>query len=263
LRKNRHDKKVTFQKGFTLIESVIAMGIIGIVMFGGIYEIRKANQIEDIYREAMALDSIESFLMDVLSARDGIVTSARRSGRTRLYRCLSRASSPCRSGRGEKVSFFPTAKGPPVTGGKIYYSKDGRPCGKPGCGPYRVSTTIVPYCARGYASCAYPAQVQVRFEIRRGGKAIRSGRIERVRSPLDVKDLSAACPNEFVLRGIGMNGEPLCINSKKVKYVDADGAPKTSVVVKSKDCRSLGGGDEYFVSQIDKSGDLVCTKKFW
>ena len=261
-------KNFSSNKGFTLIESIVAtaflMGILGGVMI-------KVNTIkEHIVRteKVLSLDSLESWLRPILVDQEAIAFSASKLKDKRLSNCLEGRFS-CLDKQEYSLSIYLRGQKEPITGRKAKYDRDGVTCDERRCGYYRIRTSVTTHCAIG-SNCSNPEFLTVKYEIqdlKENGKTLRLGFLEsnRFRNKR-FPQLSVTCPGDQVLRGVGISGEPLCVRQGDVKLTDASGDIDTGVIdVKRRDCRQINQDqrDQYYIQGMTRSGDLLCAERFW
>jgi prepilin-type N-terminal cleavage/methylation domain-containing protein len=258
------------QRGFSLIEVVIALGFLTVIA-GGV--MLKVDSIQNHIRTSerlLALDSLERSLMQMVSDRQTILYSADQSSQTALKNCLLSDNALCQDGAAYRLPLYLPGQETPFTGAQVFYDYQGNRC-QGDCPGFRVITFITVQCASGN-QCAQPAHSTVRYDIFHHDQ----GKNQKVRRDfVDVRryangkfpGLSISCPSEQqILRGIGINGRPLCVNLSEVELYDEEGKKLSGKIdVKPVDCSSTATGpdDQNVIVGISPGGELQCAERFW
>ncbi|SMF78139.1 hypothetical protein [Pseudobacteriovorax antillogorgiicola] len=259
--------KLPRSDGFTLVESVIA-GAVLLVILGGV--MMKVTSITDHIRKTeqiLALDSLESWLAPLLTDLESLRYSASLLKDKQLQACLE-GKLPCRSDRDFPLPVFLKGQKNPISGAGSRYDANGNLCFDDKCEAYQVNTVVQTNCSVG-AVCESPSFLTIRYDIvdSKSNKTIRkffleANRFRNKRFP----NLYTTCVENQVLRGLGINGEPLCVALSDIKLKNSAGDIDTGQIqVKAKDCAEANSDDrdQFYVRGMNRQGDLLCAKRFW
>lgn len=275
------------ERGFSLLEAVIALGILGVILVAGGAKIRTISNSLAASRKSMSADALESRLRDTFHRAEHIQYSARTFGSQKLRGCVQGTSS-CPNGFNEEMPlYFAGQTTKAITGPGVEYTLDGAPCYTQGCGKFRATSRIYIFCNNGATTCNPPSSYSMELTITdTANKVVMRDRVE-VEKTVDASQFDGViCPMGSVLRGVGLSGGPICIEQNKVEYADAEIAKAGNFEVKREDCRPVddrytedqikdfekAGGkfaiprfdyDDFYVGSIDKKGTIKCLPKNW
>lgn len=261
---------ISCERGITMIEAVIAMGILGVVIVGGSFHMKNVNHSLRSMQEFQTADALELNLFKIFSNDANVRYTVAKSGISKLINCV-KGSGLCTDKAKYPVSFYVNKQSTPFAGKSVYYSKDGSPCLQNSCRSFQILTEVITYCS-GKATCVFPTHLAVKFNLKdvKTGKSYRSNLVEMVvEQPTAANAYALRCPSgDQILRGIGFSGKVLCTKANKVKYADADnfkGGNKFKV--EPRDCRTENNAgdpkDQHAINKLDKDGKLSCVKKNW
>lgn len=254
------------QAGFTLIETMISLGLISAIGVGLTVKINSIKQSLKETSRIMALDALESGLGVFMRDKNVIFYSAKKSNNIELLACLN--AGVCINEKAYPLSLYLDGQNKPITGNGTLYDENGQPC-TTACKGFLVSTVLRPHCVKT-STCLGPAYVSIEANISSltDKQSIRrfTFDMQQYQGAL-FPDLRLSCPDKGkVLRGIGLGGEPLCTAISDVVLRDKAGtAVKNSVTITPKDCSTLNtkADDQAFVSGYDKTGQITCAPRYW
>jgi prepilin-type N-terminal cleavage/methylation domain-containing protein len=258
------------QRGFSLLESLIAMAIFAITIVVSSYQVETGKGLILDMQKRFTVDSMESFIIDALSQPDIIKASMIKMKKSSAIRKCFFGSSICHHRDSAQINMYMFGDKRPFTGTykrMVNYDRSGKLCraGKP-CIGFAIATNIFTYCA-GTKTCEKPAHIAIEYTIyskrRKLGRKLRHGTVEQINDKSDAfKNIEISCRKGSFLRGIGMNGKAMCVSQDDLVYEDGKTA---EIEIKPVDCRKLNKerSDQFFVKEITKKGSLVCSPKTW
>lgn len=260
--------KIKLQHGFALIEVIVVLGFL-IAIIGGV--LLKVDSINNHIRQTeriLAVDNLEQNIMELLSDHDTLIYSVKRAGNAALRNCLLSETATCQSGATYRQDFYLEGDQVAFTGPTVFYDHKGNRCSGQ-CEGVRVITSVNVRCAQGN-SCNQPLHTTVRYEIFATGQdqAMRKDFIDIKRySDGKFPGISLSCRSpQQVLRGIGINGQALCVNRNQIKLQSQDGEKLSgNFNVAPRDCSQLNQAekDQSFILGITEEGTLLCGERFW
>lgn len=273
------------QAGVSLVEVVMATGIVGIVAAGGYYQMKNINVVKANLARGQAVDVIEFGTRKLLEQDDVILATVARSNSPALKQCF--AGKGCQSPanpatkdqpipvKAYSVQMYLPGQTKPFAGKSVFFDKNGtlwdpnapgsvRPRSR-----YRMLTDLLVGCD---AACASPSHVAVRFAIqkwdsnKRSWRTLRADTVDRIdNGKFSLKGMTLECPAQQVLRGVGVQGEPICVSINDLEYEGTTNGNNIVVDIKPRDCRTLNkdAKDQYYVHGYDKEGNIKCEPKTW
>lgn len=255
--------------GFTIVEILVALGILGASFLAISIQFRAMKKTLDETSRLMAMDSFEQAMGAYLRSKEIVEYSVSKSSNPRLTGCF--ASKGCTNGQSSEIDIYRSGEVRPITGKNVTYDSSGLPCAKhkhpAKCASFYLRTILQVNCFRG-KSCSSPDVVILKAQLRlaENDQPFREFVREMERS-VDGKfpGLSIGCrENKHVLRGIGILGDALCVPLNSLKFVDADkNAGSGQLFVTPKDCSKNSKDGQSFVTAILPEGNLKCAPKFW
>ncbi len=258
-------------QGFTLIEILIALAVLGISVSAVAVKMRQAQGVLNETNRLMALDALEASITAFEEDPRVLNYSIEKATNSYLKSCVLQRNT-CTQGKGFALDLYRVGDSAPMTGNSVRYDAQGKPCAPGPCqAAFSYRTIVFPSCART-ATCSGPDYVLLRTDLlrldRNPPKLVRSfvREVERSRDQkfpgiqLNCKDSSN------VLRGIGLGGEALCVPLSTLSYADDQGqALPQNLQVPPVDCRTLdqNTGDQHYIQALDKNGKLSCANRFW
>ena len=257
------------QQGFSLIETVIALGLLTAIAGGVALKMDSIKSHMEQTEQIMALDNFERQLIDLFIDFETIKHSVRFSSNNSLKNCFFSETSPCQDNQRYGVNIRLEGTREALTGPQVYYDRMGNRCAAK-CEGMRVITSIIVRCSVG-TSCPQPDHVVVQYDLVKTGddKILRQDFIEANQfNEGKFPNINISCPSQDqILRGIGIKGQPLCVSRNTVSFVDDKGGKlKGQIDVQPKDCTAFNqdqNKDQYFISGISKTGELLCGERFW
>ncbi len=262
-------RRLLDQQGFSLMETVIALGILAAIASGVAVKMDNIKSHMEETEQIMALDNFERQLIDLLSDFETIKHSVRLSNRSALKACFFSETVSCQDEQKALVNIRLEGTRQALTGPRVYYDLQGNRC-QSACEGLRVISSVIVRCSTGKL-CAQPDNVISRYQIVRTSdkKVMRDDYIEADQfSNGQFPNINISCPSrDQVLRGIGVKGQPLCVSRSTISFVDDVGGQLTGQIqVKPKNCSDLNqdpNQDQNFIVGISASGELLCAPRFW
>jgi Tfp pilus assembly protein PilV len=257
------------QAGFSLAETIVSMAALGAILIGVGFEVQSIKASISSTERLMALDAMEIDISQMLSDKETVYYSIKKSSNSALKSCVFSDKTPCRNGKFYPVDLYLEGQNLPLSGKRVYYDKNANVCGTT-CKDYMVKSYILVSCGNK-SSCKKPVSLAFGFDIidvTRKKSARKSFGEVKLSGLRRFVDLSVSCGSpQKILRGIGIYGQALCEKASAIVYKDEDGKPlKGSVNVQAKNCNALNtdpSKDQYFVTGLDNEGNIICGPRFW
>lgn len=241
-------KKWHSQAGMSLVETIIALGILGIVFVGGGVKMKSVQERLNRVRTTQSADALQSYLRLAMADEQNINATVDSLPPSTLKNCL-KTGSGCRDGlEGDFPVHLVDGSGP-ISGASVRYTREGSVCRTPNCGPLAVTSRLRLFCTAGgfrRQACLKGRFLAVEFSIRDlerkdakgAGILLARDAVEvDVRDESYVRNLSLSCGPDQIIRGIGLTGAALCTSIGSVKYAYGSSMKPGDVEVKAKDCR--------------------------
>ena len=256
------------QSGFTLVESILAFSVLTAILAMVSLKVNSVRSHIKKTEQILALDALELWLTPILSDYETLSFSSTFLRSRTLENCLT-GRSACRSGSTFQFALYLKGQKEPLTGPSSAYDRNGSLCTEEKCGEYKILSQVRVNCLSG-GTCRNSEFLNVRFDMIRirDNKRIRTRFIETSKRKNNrFPNLSIRCPGQQILRGVGINGEALCVRQEDIVFQNSRGESLTGTVeVKNKDCRDGNqdqNRDQNFVLGMDQNGNLLCDERFW
>jgi prepilin-type N-terminal cleavage/methylation domain-containing protein len=254
-------------EGFTLIESLLALGLVSIFMVAGGVKIKSVGQQLKSVDYQQTANLLESRTRDLASVYSTYATSIEKSSDKVVSDCASTPPKPCVSLSDAVVDLYLWGQSSPFTGSKVYYSEDGKQCKgtSPGtCGKFNIETRVIYVCSTA-SPCVGGVQpiIQIHIKDLTSAKVIRTSTVE-VEVPRErvIPLQNYSCGSSEVIAGIAIDNTPICVKIEDMKKEYEDSLPET--MIQATDCRISGKPkDSRYLKAIDSKGKGVCAPKTW
>jgi prepilin-type N-terminal cleavage/methylation domain-containing protein len=254
------------QQGFSLIETLISLGILSVVGAGVLTKVKTIKHSLQETSRVMSMDALEAGLGNYMRSRSIIYYSANKSTNGQLKNCFNQGL--CSNGQGFEVPLYIEGVKDSLTGPDVTYDESGTVCEK-ACKGFQIITTLRPSCSKAN-TCNGPDFVSVEAEVRSSvdRKTIRRFAYDMQKyTGSTFPGLSLSCKDSnSVLRGIGLQGEPLCTPKSGIVLMNSENKPvSTNLTITPQDCSLADkkAEDQTHVAGYQKDGKIICAPRFW
>lgn len=239
--------------GFSVLETAIAMGLLGLMMAIGLNSVTRTQEMRILVEDRDVISQIEEEIRRAVHSNDAMISTARRS--QTFDNCLRGNDQACPQGQIPLEIWMNSQR--QVTGG---YHGDGSPCEGAAC-LIRVNASFQGICGNT-RNCDRARYILVRYQITadyhlvRSGRSnqgvLRSGILRRSFERLTDSDDNLACDLDEFSRTQFVNQ----VRPSRLNCVDGPRLNRQVQGVQTGDCRP----DQELLVGFDGNGAPICEE---